>query len=68
MKRFELDLIARLQGIHSALDDALGDSDIEYMDDEELRDAHPTQWAVGRLAEIIQELEAALTPRTSTSS
>ena len=43
------ELLGRLRGIHSALDDALGDSDIEYlMDDEELRDAHPVQ--LGRVS------------------
>ena len=57
MKVLELDLISRLRGIHNALDDALGDSDIEYMGDEELRDAAPVQWAATKLAQIIDELK-----------
>lgn len=52
------DLLSRLQSVHSALDDALGDSDIEYMDDEELRDAHPVQWAAMKLAQLINEISA----------
>jgi hypothetical protein len=54
-KTIKLDLIDRLRGIHSALDDALGDSDIEYMSEDELRDAQPVQWAAMQLAEIIDE-------------
>ena len=55
---FMLSLIDRLQGIHSALDDALGDIDVTYIeDDEQLRDRYPVQWATERLAEIIRELE-----------
>lgn len=61
MKTFKLDALDQLKGIHAALDEALGDSDIEYMDDEELRDVHPTQWAAQKLAVLIQEIEAALT-------
>lgn len=57
MKKIKLDLVSRLDGIHGALDDALGDSDIEYMDDDELRDAEPVQWAAMKLAEVIQELK-----------
>lgn len=52
-----MSLISRLRGIHSALNDALGDSDIEYMADDELRDAYPVQWAMTRLSEVIAELE-----------
>lgn len=55
--RIELDLKSKLRGIHSALDDALGDSDIEYMDDEELREVHPVQWAAQRLSEVIASLK-----------
>lgn len=52
-----LSLIDRLQGIHSALDDALGDTDVTHIgDDEELRDRHPVQWAAEKLATIIGEL------------
>ncbi len=50
-------LITRLQNIHSALDDALGDSDIEFHDDTDLRTEYPTQWAAMKLAEIIAEFE-----------
>jgi len=56
-KVLKLDLASQLRGIHSALDDALGDSDIEHMEDEELRDAHPVQWAAMKLAQVISELE-----------
>lgn len=48
---------ASLQEVHSALDDALGDTDVTHMDDDELRDDHPVQWAAQRLAEIIQNLK-----------
>lgn len=38
--------IARqLRDIHSALDDALGDTDITYVSDSELREYYPVQWA-----------------------
>ena len=54
----QLSLIHRLQGIHSALDDALGDTDVTHIEnDEDLRDRYPVQWAAQRLAEIIQEIE-----------
>lgn len=56
-KSLELDLVSRLRGIHSALDDALGDTDVTHMDDEELRAAHPVQWAAQRLAEVIDTLK-----------
>lgn len=52
-------LIDELREIHSALDDALGDSDVTYIeDDEELRERVPTQWAACKLAQIIQRLQA----------
>lgn len=55
------DLVSKLKGIHGALCDALGDSDIEYMDDDELRDSYPVQWAAMKLAGIIvTDLTAAL--------
>jgi hypothetical protein len=57
MKKLELDLVSRLRGIHSALDDALGDTDVEHMEDEELRDAHPVQWAAAKLAAVINEMD-----------
>jgi hypothetical protein len=56
-KHLELDLIHKLLGIHGALDDALGDSDVEYLDDQELRDTYPVQWAAMRLAEVINSLK-----------
>lgn len=55
-KKFEPDLYSKLRGIHGALDDALGDSDITHMNDEELRNAHPVQWAAERLADIINTM------------
>lgn len=43
-----------LRTIHSALDDALGDTDITHIeDDDELRREYPVQWAAQRLAGII---------------
>lgn len=46
-----------LKEIHSALDDALGDSDVTHIeDDDELRSEHPTQWAAQKLAELITAL------------
>lgn len=45
----------QLQEIHSALDDALGDSDVSHIEsDEELRSEAPIQWAAQKLAEIIR--------------
>ncbi|MDO8535050.1 MAG: hypothetical protein Q7S17_09975 [Xanthobacteraceae bacterium] len=46
-----------LQEIHSALDDGLGDLDVTYMDDDELRESHPVQWATCKLAGVIESLE-----------
>jgi hypothetical protein len=47
----------QLREIHSALDDALGDSDVSHIeDDDELRSEHPTQWAAQKLAELIATL------------
>lgn len=48
---------AALQEVHSALDDALGDSDVTHMDGDELRTEHPVQWATERLAKVIETLE-----------
>jgi hypothetical protein len=46
-----------LMEIHSALDDALGDSDVTHIeDDDELRGEYPTQWAAQKLAELIAAL------------
>jgi hypothetical protein len=46
-----------LMEIHSALDDALGDSDVTHIeDDDELRSEYPTQWAAQKLAELIAAL------------
>lgn len=47
---------AQLLEIHSALDDALGDFDIEHISLPELRDAAPVQWAATKLALLIVEL------------
>mgnify|MGYP001561844750 CR=1 FL=1 len=45
----------QLQEIHSALNDALGDTDVSHIeDDAELRSEQPVQWAAQKLAEIIQ--------------
>ncbi len=48
---------AELLKIHSALDDGLGDLDVTYMDDDELRQSHPVQWAACKLASVIEGLE-----------
>jgi hypothetical protein len=54
---YELSLIDRLRGIHSALDDALGDTDVTHIeDDNEMRDRYPVQWAAEKLAAVICEL------------
>lgn len=47
-----------LKEIHSALDDALGDSDVTHIeDDDELRSEHPVQWAAQMLAKLIAEAD-----------
>lgn len=46
-----------LREIHSALDDALGDSDVTHIEsDDELRGEYPVQWAAQKLAELIDAL------------
>lgn len=51
----DAELKKTLQKIHSALDDALGDSDVTHIeDDDELREEHPVQWAAQQLAALIQ--------------
>lgn len=49
--------VAALREIHSALDDGLGDLDVTYVDDDELRQSHPVQWAACKLAAVIESLE-----------
>lgn len=51
-------LLRGLHEIHSALDDALGDSDITHLEDDELREAAPVQWAAQRLALLAAPFEA----------
>ena len=55
-----------LQAIHSALDDALGDTDVTHIeDDDELREREPVQWAAQEIARILridEETEAHPTP------
>ncbi len=54
-----MNLIEELSQVHSALDDALGDTDITHIEDEdELRDEYPIQWAAERLAGIIAYLKS----------
>ena len=50
-------LLAQLQAIHSALDDALGDSDIEHLSMRDLRTEYPVQWAATKLALVMAALE-----------
>lgn len=46
-----------MQKIHSALSDALGDSDVTHIEsDEEMREQEPVQWAAQKLAALIQTL------------
>jgi hypothetical protein len=50
--------VGLLFGVHSALDDALGDSDVTHIeDDDELRDSQPVQWAAQRLMQAIELLD-----------
>lgn len=57
-RTFVPDTITKLRGIHSALDDALGDTDIDHLTDEDdLRDAAPVQWAAQQIVKLIEELE-----------
>lgn len=52
-----------LLAIHSALDDALGDSDVTHVeDDDELREEQPVQWAAQKLMEFINRAGPAATP------
>ncbi len=58
MKERSVDLLNELKLIHSALDDALGDTDITHIEtDDELRSEYPAQWAAERLTSIIVYLE-----------
>ena len=48
----------KLREIHGALNDALGDTDITHIeDDDELRQEHPVQWAAQQLVQVIRSLE-----------
>lgn len=49
-------LIDQLREIHNALDDALGDTDTTHIEDEDLRDEEPVQWAAMKLAQVIDGL------------
>jgi hypothetical protein len=52
-------LANELNLIHSALDDALGDTDVSHVENEdELRQEHPVQWAAERLAGVISYLKS----------
>jgi hypothetical protein len=57
IERADMAIREQLEEIHSALDGALGDSDITHMDDDELREAHPVQWAAAKLAAVIAALK-----------
>lgn len=53
----QMGLEQKLIRIHRALDDALGDSDVTHIEnDDELRRQYPTQWAAEQLAKIIDDL------------
>jgi hypothetical protein len=54
-----MDLVNELSLVHSALDDAIGDTDATHIeDDDELREQYPVQWAAEHLAGIIAYLKA----------
>ena len=54
-----MDLLNELSLIHSALDEALGDTDITHVEsDEELREEFKVQWAAEHLAGVIAYLKA----------
>jgi hypothetical protein len=51
-------IIEVLQSVHSALDRALGDSDVTHIEnDDELHDEYPVQWAAEWLARGIEDLK-----------
>jgi len=50
-------LSKRLQEVHSALDDALGDSECDWLSMRDLREERPVQWAASKLAKIMADLE-----------
>jgi len=52
-----IDLLGKLRRIHSALDDALGDTDVTHLDYDDLRRQYPVQWAAEFLASVIGDLE-----------
>lgn len=53
----QVDLVKQLQDIHSALDAALGDTDVDHIEDDiELRERHPVQWAAQKVAFLIAYL------------
>ena len=53
------DFLTELESIHSALDAGLGDTDVDWIeDDEELRTEYPIQWAASQLAEVIIAMKA----------
>jgi hypothetical protein len=53
-----IDIIDVLRSVHSALDHALGDTDVTHIEnDDELCEEFPVQWAAERLAHAIQLLE-----------
>jgi hypothetical protein len=60
------DIVGVLRSVHSALDSALGDTDVTHIEnDDDLRQEHPVQWAAQWLAhaiELLEEGSAALTP------
>ena len=51
-------LLSRLQEIFSALDHALGDSDITHLSMRDLREEYPVQWAATKLSLVMAALEA----------
>jgi hypothetical protein len=54
---------ASLREIHSALDDGLGDLDVTYMDDDELRESHPGVRKINHAAlPIVVQSDANLDP------
>ncbi len=65
---FIVEQIEGLKAVHSALDQALGDTDPwvpETTTDEELKDEEPVLWAAQKLASLIQAIEAAKSDHTA---
>ena len=59
-----MDYLKELKDAFSALDDALGDSDMPVETDEEEREQYPVQYAARIISGVIQDMEKAKRRRT----